>query len=167
MDRIWSALCGLICAAVLSVPAALAEDGAAVFKAEIKQGMNLQNSGAIIEMQPDGQAALLFGDTQQAQSLMFFWLTKEQCEGKKLTVTIQAKAENLSKGFVFGLQAQKGGENIWPAGTSGDGTFDWKPFRFEVDFAALGVPMGAVRVGLQTTTGKLWVKSLVVENAAR
>lgn len=166
MKRILGVLCGLICA-VLLVPAVRAEDASVVFKAEIKQGMNLQNSGAIIEMQPDGQAALLFGDTPRPQSMIFFWLTKEQCEGKKLGVTMQVKAENLSKGFVFGIQAEKDGKTIWPAGTSGDGTFDWKPFSFEVDFGALGVSVGAVRVGLQNTTGKLLIKDLVVESVAK
>jgi len=136
-----------------------------VLKVSFDEKTDLQKSGAVIEVQEDDKPALLFGDTEKPQSMMFFWLTKEQCKGKQLKISVQAKGIGLSKGFIFGLQANKNGQIVWPAGTSGSGTFDWKPFSFTADFGALGIDSAAIRIGLQNTQGKVLFRNLKVEVA--
>ena len=55
---------------------------------------------------------------------------------------------------------------IWPGGTGASGSFDWKPFSFEADFAAIGIDTVAIRIGLQNTQGKILFRDLKVEEVS-
>ncbi len=134
-----------------------------VYEFPIGPGMDTQRSGAIIEMQEDNRPALLFGETFSPQSLMYYWLKPGQAEGRRLRFSILAKGEGLTRNFIFGLQASREGQTIWPGGAGGSGTFDWRPFSFEADFNQIGVPTAAIRLGLQNTEGRAWFRDLRVE----
>lgn len=143
--------------------AATALNAQSAFTVEVTQNINTQNSGAVIEVQEDNKSALIFGESPRPQSMMFFWIPKNNCAGKKLRISAMVKGENLSKNFIFGIQASKDGKPIWPAGTGASGTFGWRPFSFEVDFAKLGVESGAIRIGLQNTQGKVMFRDIKTE----
>lgn len=124
---------------------------------------NPQRSGATFEMQDDDKPAFVFSNSAKPQSMMFFWLKKAQCQGKTFKISIMAKGDKLSKPFIFGLQARKDGKTIWPGNYTKSGTFDWKTFSFTINFKKLGIDNGAIRIGLQNSSGKLLVRNLSVE----
>lgn len=150
----------LICL-VAGVNTALTAQNAIKFT--IDRNMNTQGSSARVIIQEDNLPALLFGEPYKTQSMMFFWLKEEQCSGKKLRVSAMVKGMELTRNFIFGIQIQKDGKPAWPNGTGASGSFDWRPFSFELDFEKLGVESGAIRIGLQNTEGKVLFRDLLIE----
>lgn len=162
--RIILQICGLLALYLCVLCGGLrAEEAKEILRVSFDAALNLQGSGGVVETLPDGKPALVLRNVEKSR-LLFFWLKKEQCEGRLLKFRIQAKTQSLSKAFIFGLQAKRNGADVWPAGSGGLDTCDWKEYSFTADFPALGITAAAIRLGLQQTTGTVYFRDLIVED---
>lgn len=126
---------------------------------------------AQIKTQEDGRPALVIElreENTAVNPIITLPLDAKEIAGQKLRLTIQVKADNISRpakghqGGRVGFRYSTDGKPSYPAAPIGGGSFDWKTVELITEFPAASAGH-QIMLGLQGVTGQIAFRNLQLE----
>ncbi len=136
---------------------------------------DFENAASVAERWKDGTYTLEKSDrgtvmrvmTQAGDNKLTYTLDAEKYKGRKIVITAQVKAENVSakpksyNGIKVLLYWQTADKKDWPQATIGTESFDWQRVQFIVNVPHETMK-ASLMLGLESVTGTVWFDDLSV-----